>query len=230
MEGIILSVKELPQDDRPREKLIARGPGSLTDAELLAILLRTGSKGKSVLNMAQDLINKHKNLAVIAGLSLSTLTKEQGIKNDKAAALLAAFEISRRVLSQEKIEKDFIFKHPLDVANYFIPLLRDKLTESFILLCLNSANKIVRIVNISEGNANGTVVHPREIYRTALEYGAVSIIVIHNHPSGNPEASREDILITKKIAEAGAFMQIPLLDHIIIAGNSFTSLAQKNMI
>jgi len=230
MEGIILSVKELPQDDRPREKLIARGPGSLTDAELLAILLRTGSKGKSVLNMAQELINKHKNLAVIAGLSLSTLTKEQGIKNDKAAALLAAFEISRRVLSQEKIEKDFIFKHPLDVANYFIPLLRDKLTESFILLCLNSANKIVRIVNISEGNANGTVVHPREIYRTALEYGAVSIIVIHNHPSGNPEASREDILITKKIAEAGAFMQIPLLDHIIIAGNSFTSLAQKNMI
>ena len=180
--------------------------------------------------MAQELLGKHKNLAVLAGLSISTLTKESGIKNDKAASLMAAFEISRRILSREKLEKDFIFRRPVDVANYFIPLLRDKVTESFILLCLNTANKIVRIITISEGSANGTIVHPREIYKKALEYSAVSIIVIHNHPSGNPEPSKEDIQITRKIAEAGSFMQIPLLDHIIIAGNSYTSLVERNII
>lgn len=197
---------------------------------MLAILLRTGSKGKSVITMAQDLINAHRNLAIISGLSLSTLSKQQGIKKDKAVTLLAAFEIARRVLSQEKLEKDFIFRTPIDVANYFIPILKDKITETFILLCLNSINKITRIEYISTGSAVATVVHPREIYKAAIEFGAVSIIVLHNHPSGNSEPSKADVMLTKKLADAGSFLQIPLLDHIIIAANSYTSFADRQLL
>ena len=220
----------MPLDDRPREKLILRGVQNLTDAELIAILLRTGTKGKSVLSVAQELINKNKNLAVLATLSFSNLLKTSGIGKDKAATLLAAFEINRRIESQSKWLSEKKITSPGDVADIFIPLLRDEVKEKFLIVCLNSANKIIKYEVISVGNLNSSVVHPREIFKAAIENNSASVILIHNHPSGNPEPSNEDINITKKIVEAGKILDIPVFDHLIIAGNLFTSFVDKRLI
>lgn len=223
-------IKDIPSDDRPREKLTLRGPQSLTDAELIAILLRTGMKGRSVVIVAQDLIAKEGNLAKLASKSFADLKKNSGIGKDKAATLLAAFEISRRILSQDKWHSDKRITSPEDVANIFIPLFRDEVKERFVIVCLNSANKIIKHEIISIGNLNSSVVHPREIFKTALENNAASIILLHNHPSGNPEPSNEDIIITKKVVDAGKMMDIPVFDHIILAGNNYTSFVEKRLI
>ena len=210
--------------------MILRGPQSLSDAELLAILLRTGMKGKSVLTIAQEIITKEKNLSGLASRSLDSLTKEAGIGKDKAATLLAAFELSRRIQSQSKLLSNKKITSPNDIAEIYIPLLRDELKEKFIVVCLNSANKVIKQETISIGNLNSSVVHPREIFKVAIDSSSASIILIHNHPSGNPEPSNEDIAITKKIVEAGKIMDIPVFDHIIIAGNTFTSFVEKRLL
>lgn len=230
MGAVILKVKELPLDDRPREKLILRGAGNLSDAELIAILLRTGKKGKSVIGIAQELLKQHDNLAVLATKSLQTIIKSEGIGRDKAAALLAAFEISRRIQSQSKWFSDNKITSPQDIADVFIPLLKDELKERFIVVCLNSANKIIKYETISVGNLNSSVVHPREVFKSAIENSSASIILVHNHPSGNPEPSGEDIAITRKLSETGKIMDIPVFDHIIIAGDKFTSFVEKRLI
>lgn len=222
-------VKDLPIDDRPREKLLLRGAQSLTDAELLAILLRTGTKGKSVIHMAQEIISKETNLAKLAVKSSAELIKTTGIGKDKAATLLAAFEISRRILSQTKWFSTKKITSPSDIAEIFIPLLRDEVKEQFLVVCLSSANKIIRYEKISVGNLNSSIVHPREIFKVAIENNSASIILIHNHPSENTEPSSEDIAITKKLVEAGKMMDIPIFDHLIIAGNSYTSLIERRL-
>jgi DNA repair protein RadC len=209
--------------------LILRGSQNLTDAELLAILLRTGTKGKSVLGIAQEIINKEVNLSVLASKSLDSLTKIPGIGKDKAATLLAAFEISRRIQSQSKLFSNKKISSPMDVAEIFIPLLRDELKEKFIVVCLNSANRIIKQETISIGNLNSSVVHPREIFKVAIDSSAASIILIHNHPSSNPDPSNEDISVTKKIVESGKIMDIPVFDHIIIAGGAYTSFVEKRL-
>lgn len=220
----------MPLEDRPREKLSLRGAQNLTDAELLAILLRTGSKGKSVIQISQELIKKNGNLAVLASNSFSQMTKISGIGNDKAATLLAAFELSRRIQSQSKWYSDKKISSPGEVADIFIPLLKDELKERFIVVCLNSANKIIKYEVISVGNLNSSIVHPREVFKVAIENNSASIILIHNHPSGNSDPSNEDISITKKIVETGTIMSIPVFDHIIIAGKNFTSFVEKRLI
>jgi|SRR5690554_1765620 len=225
-----MGVKDLPQADRPREKLMLRGPQNLTDAELIAILLRTGSKGKSVITVAQEIIQTHKNLAVLASKTLSDLVRIRGIGKDKAATLLAAFELSRRILSQSKWFSNKKITCPQDVAEIFIPLLRDEMKEKFILVSLNSANKIIAYDEISIGNLNSSVVHPREVFKAAIDHRSASIILLHNHPSGNPEPSNEDISITKKMVESGKILEIPVFDHIIIAGNTFTSFVERRLI
>jgi DNA repair protein RadC len=209
---------------------VLRGPQNLSDAELLAILLRTGTKGKSVLSIAQEIIKKDGNLINLASRSLDSLTKEIGIGKDKAATLLAAFEISRRIESQSKFFSDKKINSPGDIAQLFIPLLRDEVKEKFIIVCLNSANKVIKHETISIGNLNSSVVHPREIFKVAIESSSASIILIHNHPSGNPEPSTEDISITKKIVESGKIMDIPVFDHIIIAGKTFTSFVERRLL
>jgi DNA repair protein RadC len=225
-----MGVKDLPLDDRPREKLVLRGPQNLSDGELLAILLRTGRKGKTVISVAQEIISTYGNLAVLASKTLSDLTKISGIGKDKAATLLASFELSRRILSQSKWFNNRKITSPQDVAEIFIPLLRDELKEKFILVCLNSANKIIGHEIISVGNLNSSVVHPREVFKAAIDQRSASIILLHNHPSGNPDPSNEDISITKKMVESGKILDIPVFDHIIIAGNSFTSFVEKRLI
>jgi DNA repair protein RadC len=211
VENKKLTVKELPVDDRPREKLLLKGAQSLSDAELIAILLRTGKKGKSVLEIARDLIKSEGNLAMIATKSIDSLQKVSGIGKDKAATLAAAFELSRRILSQPKWLSNKKITSPQDVAEIFIPILRDDSKEKFIVVCLNSANKVIKHETVSVGNLNSSVIHPREIFKVAIDSSSASIILIHNHPSGNPEPSNEDIRITKKIVETGKIMDIPVL-------------------
>lgn len=223
-------VKDLPLDDRPREKLSLRGAQSLSDAELIAILLRTGTKGKSVITISQEIINREKNLAQLALKNLADLKKIPGIGNDKAVTLIAAFEISRRILHQTKWFSSKKITSPQDVAEMFIPILRDEVKEVFMVVCLNSSNKVIKFEKISIGNLNSSVVHPREIFKVAIENNSAGIILIHNHPSENPEPSNEDISITKKIVEAGKIMDIPVFDHIIIAGNNYTSFVERRII
>ncbi len=224
-----LTVKELPLDDRPREKLLLRGAQSLSDAELVAILLRTGKKGKSVIEIARELIKSEGNLAKLATKTVDSLQKVSGIGKDKAATLAAAFELSRRILSQPKWLVNKKITSPQDIAEIFIPILRDDNKEKFIVVCLNSANKIIKHETISIGNLNSSVVHPREVFKVAIDNSSASIILIHNHPSGNPEPSNEDIRITKKIVETGKIMEIPVFDHLIIAGETYTSFVEKRL-
>lgn len=223
------TVKELPLDDRPREKLLMRGAQSLSDAELVAILLRTGKKGKSVIEIARELISSEGNLAMLATKTVDSLQRISGIGKDKAATLAAAFELSRRILSQPKWFANKKITSPQDIAEIFIPILRDDNKEKFIVVCLSSANKIIKHETISIGNLNSSVVHPREVFKVAIDNSSASIILIHNHPSGNPEPSNEDIRITKKIVETGKIMEIPVFDHLIIAGETYTSFVEKRL-
>ena len=225
-----LTVKELPPDDRPREKLLMRGAQNLTDAELIAILLRTGKTGKSVLEIAQELIQRDGTLAMLATKTVDSLQKISGIGKDKAATLAAAFELSRRILSQSKWLSNKKVTSPQDIADIYIPLLRDENKERFIVVCLNSSNKIIKHETISVGNLNSSVVHPREIFKVAIDCSSASIILIHNHPSGNPEPSNEDIKITQKIVESGKILDIPVFDHLILAGETYTSFVEKRLI
>jgi len=229
VEGII-KVKDLPLDDRPREKLLIRGPQSLTDAELLAILLRTGTKGVSVIELAQSVIQKYNNLATVAMLSVEALQKSNGIGKDKAAALAAAFEISRRVESQSKWFSNKKITSPSDIAEIFIPLFRDEVKEKFIVVCLNSANKIIRYEVVSVGSLNSSIVHSREVFKVAIENNSANIILLHNHPSGNEKPSQEDIKVTRRLVEAGKILEINVFDHIIVAGNKFTSFVDEKII
>jgi len=230
LEVFIPKVKELPIDDRPREKLTLRGAQSLSDAELIAILLRTGTKGKNVIEVAQKLIEKYNNLNLLSGQSLEALKKFPGIGKDKAATLVAAFEISRRADSQKKWYSNKKITSPSDIADIFIPLLRDELKEKFFVICLNSTNKIIKYEIISVGSLNSSVVHPREVFKVGIENSSANIILLHNHPSGNAEPSNEDINLTKKLVDAGKLLEIQVFDHIIIAGNNFTSLVEKRII
>ena len=226
----IYRIKDLPLDDRPREKLILRGPQNLTDAELLAILLRTGSKKESVLNLAHSIITEVGNLAVLASKNVSELSKIYGIGKDKAATLVAAFEFSRRIDFKSKWYHDKKITSPDDIGELFVPLLRDELQEKFYVICLSSANKIIRHELLFVGTLNSSLVHPREIFKTALNNNSANIILLHNHPSGNLEPSDEDIKMTRKIIEAGKLLDINVFDHIIVAGDNFTSLMQKRLI
>jgi len=187
-------------------------------------------KGKSVLTIAHELVQKHINLAGLVSLSLAELKKISGIGEDKARSLLAAFEIGRRMQSQSKWSIDKKITSPKDIAEFFVPILRDELKEKFLVVCLNSANKVTKFEAISVGSLNSSVVHPREIFKFAIENSSASIILIHNHPSGNLEPSNEDIAITKKLVEAGKILNIQVLDHIIVGGNSFTSLVERRLI
>lgn len=183
-----------------------------------------------MIQIAQELIKDNSNLAGLALKPLQGLTKTSGIKKDKASILLAAFEISRRIASQQRLFDDRKITSPEEIASVFIPLLRDEQKEKFIVVCLNSSNKIIKYEIISVGNLNSSIVHPREVFRTAIENNSASVLLIHNHPSGNPEPSAEDITITKKLKESGTIIGIPVVDHIIVASNKYLSFIEKGLI
>lgn len=221
-------IKDLPRDDQPREKLVAKGADSLTDAELIAILLRTGIKGKNVVEVARDLIKEFGDFTTLGKKSIQELTKILGIGRDKAVTLSAAFEIGKRTaiqISEMNMAKKITSAE--DVANIFIPRLRDEVKENFFVVCLSTSNTIIRAEKISVGTLDASLVHPREVFKIAILNNSKSIILVHNHPSGNPEPSDEDYSITKKFVEAGKILNIPILDHVVIAGGKFTSIMER---
>ncbi len=218
-----------PAGERPREKLLQRGAPSLTDAELLAILLRTGSGARSAVDLAHELLARDGNLRGIARRNAEELTRQSGVGHVKAAEILAAFEIGRRLQMETDREK-FIVRSPADAARILVPRMRDLPHEAFVVLVLDSNNGVVADVELSRGTLNASLVHPREVYKCAIDRLGAAVLVAHNHPSGNPEPSREDIEITRQLAEAGRVVGIPLHDHLIIAGNICTSLAERGLL
>jgi DNA repair protein RadC len=224
------SIKEWPEDERPREKLMKHGAASLSDSELLAILINTGSGKQSALDLAKKLLREYHSMRNLAGLSVSDLKQKKfkGIGKVKAAKLAAAFEIARR-LASTRTEDSAPIRTPEDVAKRYLPELRDLKQEIFMVLCLNSSNKIIQERTVTKGILNSSLTHPREVFREAILENAASVILLHNHPSGNPEPSREDIQITKQLVEAGKIIGIAVHDHIIIAGDGFTSMVERGL-
>ena len=222
-------IKEWREDDRPREKLAKHGPSVLSDAELLAIIIQNGTVQFSALDIARSLLEKHENISKLASCDMSEFRHIKGIGDAKSVTLSAAFELGKRIQNEIPIEK-LSFRSPEEIAGYLIPRLRGLRTEVFRALLLNSGNQVIREAVISNGTLNTSIVHPREVFRLAISESAASIIVVHNHPSGNPEPSKEDIEVTNKLAEAGRIIDIRLLDHIIIAGNQYTSFIKRGLL
>ena len=220
-------------DDRPREKLIKHGPANMADAEMIALLFGTGTRTSdgpiSAVQLARSVLKTFDTLHNLSMRPLKELTRVPGIGPAKATTLMAAFEIGRRVQSRERGERVQVTS-PDDVNAVFGPLMRDLKKEIFRVVHLNTANVILQDYIISEGGLAASIVEPRAVFEQAILENAASIICLHNHPSGNPEPSREDIRITRQLVEAGATMGIPVHDHIIIAGDTFTSLAQRGVI
>lgn len=222
-------MSQWPAAERPREKLLAGGPQALTDAELLAVVIGSGTGGRSALDIARGILMSEQGLRGISTRNCSELMRVKGIGRARAVALVAAFEMGRRMQSGGWEERVGI-NGPADVARVLLPLLRDRPQEVFIVLILDSKNGIKLTVEISRGTLNASLVHPREVFKCAIDHCAAAIIVAHNHPSGNCEPSREDIEITRQLAEAGKIVGIPLHDHVILAGNGYSSMAERGLL
>ncbi|BDX39747.1 DNA repair protein RadC [Tenuifilaceae bacterium CYCD] len=222
-----LTIKDWAVEDRPREKMLQKGIGSLSDAELIAILLRSGNSDETAVSVAQRLLAlAQNNLNELGKFTLNQITQIKGIGEAKAISVIAALELGRRrkaidALTREKITSS------RDVIEIFQPILADLPHEEFWALLLNKANKVIEKVRVSQGGVAGTVVDVRIIIKSAVEKLASSIIIAHNHPSGNPKPSDKDISITKKLKEAGNLLDIALLDHIIITDNECYSFADN---
>ncbi len=224
------SIKEWAIDDRPREKLLSKGPTVLSNSELLAILILTGSGGKSAVDLAQEVLKLGKdNLNELGKLSIKDLTKVKGIGEAKAIAIAAAMELGRRRAATASIEKPTV-TCSADVATYLQTYLRDYKHEVFAVIFLNRANKINHFRIISEGGITGTVADPRIILKKALEEDAVSIILCHNHPSGSLKPSRADEELTFKIKEAAKYFDIKVLDHLIVGDDGYYSFADEGIL
>lgn len=222
------TIKDWPADERPREKMIARGAPALTDSELLAILLRTGSRGKTALDLAKNLLSHGYTLSEVAEMDVATLKGFQ-IGSARAAAIVAAFELGRRRERDNKKNLP-VFQTPEQVAAFFAPGLRILKHEEFHVILLNSSNRMIRSALVTKGILNSSLVHPRECFAEAIREKAQSVIFLHNHPSGNLEPSQEDLAVTRQLVESGKILGIPVHDHIIIAGESFTSFAERNLL
>ena len=218
-----------PKKERPRERLLLDGAEHLTEAELLGILLGKGTKKKTAIDVARELLDRHESLQKLFSRSPSELMKIKGIGAAKAATLAAAFELVRRVQSGGETHRPTL-KRSADVAKHYLPLLRDLRKEIFKVLLLNRANRLIKEVPISEGTLDASIVHPRDVFREALLEPAAGVILIHNHPSGNPNPSEEDIRITKQLVEAGRILGIRVYDHIILAGESYRSFADEGLL
>ena len=221
-----LMIRDVHIADRPRERLIRQGASSLSNQELLAILLRTGTKQESVLHLANRVLGFFEQIQELKNATLEEMMTVKGIGQAKAVQLLAAVELGKR-LSQQKTNEKFTIRSPSDAATYLMPDMTSLTQEHFVTLFLNVKNQILHKQTIFMGSLNASIVHPREIFREAVKRSAASIICAHNHPSGSPSPSTEDIGVTKRLMEAGKLMGIELLDHVIIGDHQFISLKEK---
>ena len=224
------TIKDLPLNERPREKLYRYGVKSLSNSELIAVIIRTGNKGDTAIQLAERIISlDDRGIGFLSDATIEELTDVKGIGNCKAAQLLAAIELGKRISAYKK-EDNIRISCPNDIADLLMEEMRYLKKEYFKIAILDTKNQIITIENISIGNLNSSIVHPREVFNMAIKRSANSIILVHNHPSGDPTPSSEDINITNRLIEAGSILGIKVLDHIIIGDNKYISFKERNII
>ena len=225
-------MKEMLKEDRPYEKCLEMGASALSDSELLAVMLRTGTKGQSALELAQYLLNEqcgNEGILNIHSFTQEKLKAIKGIGTVKAIQILCLSELAKR-LAKASAKEGLIFSLPSTIAEYYMEDMRHRKQEHMKLLMLNTKSKLVGEADVSKGTVNASLISPRELFIEALGKSAVSIILLHNHPSGDPAPSENDIFITKRIQEAGKLIGIELLDHIIIGNNCYMSFAEAKLL
>ena len=210
-----LRIKDLPSHERPRERLLADGAEALSNADLVAILLRTGRKGESVLQIAQKLLATYGSLDQLSKATWQDLCKIKGIGRDKAATLAAAFKLAARMAREIRIEMPLL-DTPERVADLLREENRPREVEHFQVALLNTRRRLIRVEDLSDGTLDMLMVHPREVFRAAIAAGAAAIILVHNHPSGDPTPSESDIKVTRDLIRAGQLLKIDVLDHVIL--------------
>lgn len=221
-----MMIRDVHVADRPRERLIRQGAESLSNQELIAILLRTGTKEESVLSLANNILRSFDRIQDLQHATLEECMEVKGVGKAKAVQILAAVELGKRVYRKDSTER-YTIRSPEDAANYLMTDMSTLQQEHFVALFLNVKNEILHKETIFIGSLNASIVHPRELFREAVKRSAASIICAHNHPSGNPAPSPEDIEVTKRLVAAGDMMGIDILDHIVIGDHQFISLKEK---
>lgn len=224
-----LTIKDIPVDDRPRERLIKYGPEVLSNAELLAILLRTGTKSENAISIANRVMGCGEGIKFLASCTVQELSSIKGIGSAKASQIMAAVELGKRIRGYRSNKKNKIGS-PGDAADMIMDDMRYLKKEHLRVLFLDTKNQVIEAKDLSIGSLNASVVHPREIYSEAIRKSSSSIIICHNHPSGDPTPSQEDINITKRLNEVGKLVGIDLLDHLIIGDGCYISLKEKGII
>jgi DNA repair protein RadC len=219
------TIKDLPKVERPREKLIQYGPEKLSNSELLAILLRSGKKGENVIELANKILKRFSK-DELPSLTFNDLKDYPGLGPAKACEIIACFELGKRLLKDKKAE---IYLKPKEIWEE-LKDLRDHKKEHFVIFYLDSRNQEIKREIISVGSLNANLVHPREVFEPAVRNLAAQILLAHNHPSGDPEPSEDDLEITKRLVEAGKIMGIEIVDHVIVVKNGFLSFKEKNLI
>lgn len=228
MEVIKVRIHDLPEEERPRERLIRNGPESLSNAELLGIILRTGSREENVISLCSRILKEY-NIKQLSLANVSRLTQVHGVGKAKAAQIAAVFELARRLETFIEEPKRKICS-PKDVYSLMYPKMREQKKEKFITLYLDTKNQVLKEEVVSIGSLNASIVHPREVFKSALLESSASVIMVHNHPSGDPSPSREDIMVTEKLVEGGKLLGIDILDHIIIGDGRYVSLKDEGFV
>jgi len=222
-------IREWPVEDRPRERLYHKGAEALADAELLAIQLGTGVPGMSAVDVARDMLAQHGSLSRLSGLGVAELAGMRGVGRVKAVRLAAAFEITRRLRSRNGVSR-VVLSSPEQVFARYGPLMEDLKKEVFRLALLDAQNGLLRDVVVSEGTLSASLVHPREVVKPAILESAASVILIHNHPSGDPTPSREDVRLTRQLVECARLLDLRIHDHLVIGHGRFVSLAERGVV
>jgi len=226
-KSIKYNIKDLPREERPRERLIKFGPENLSNAELLAIIIGIGSIKENVLNLANRLLSKY-DIKRLSQTSITELKKIIGIKDAKACQIVAAFELGKRLSVSKNLKKQVMT--PSDIANLFMPRMRDLKKEFLKGVFLDSKCSIIKYETISVGGLNTNIIHPGEVFKTAILEDAVAVVLVHNHPSGDPTPSSDDVKLTVKLKKLGKLIGIELLDHIIIGDNEYVSFKERGLI
>ncbi|ASF40047.1 MAG: DNA repair protein RadC [Halobacillus sp.] len=226
MTNASIMIKDVPKEDRPRERLLEIGASHLSNQELLAILLGSGTKRESVMDLAQRLLIHFEGILLLKDATLEELTAIRGIGVAKAVLIMSAIEIGKRMQQMKPVER-YMIRSPEDGADFVMEEMRDLKQEHFICLFLNTKNQVLHRQTIFIGSLNASIVHPREVFKEAVKRSAASIICAHNHPSGDPTPSQEDIQVTRRLQECGKMIGIELLDHLVIGDRKFISLKEK---
>ncbi|WP_024613305.1 DNA repair protein RadC [Clostridium sp. Ade.TY] len=225
-----LKILDMPENERPKEKLLRYGAESLSNPELLAIILRTGTKGENVLALSQRIISEFNGLNGILNASVKEMTEIKGVKESKASQMIAIAELFKRFNTYKSFNEFKRVSSPNDVASMLYGEMGTFNQEVLKLIILNTKNEITKIKDVFKGSLNSSLVHPREIFNEAIRNSAASIIICHNHPSGDPTPSDEDIKVTTRLKECGEIIGIKLIDHIIIGRNIYVSLKEKGIL